>query len=72
MRLIIGDYDTYIEHYQGKENWVADSQLTFPINDNQMNTHKYSYEKEIMSETNYIKELTEDILPINLRSINQY
>ena len=44
----------------------------FPINWNHKITHESTYKKEIASEINDTKELSEDILPIKEKAIDQY
>ena len=43
-----------------------------PSNGNQDTTQKYTYQKEIMPEINYTKELPEGNLPNNLKLITKY
>ena len=44
----------------------------FPLNGNQETTQKYTYKKEIMSETNDTEEITDGNFLINLKLIYQY
>ena len=44
----------------------------FPLNRNQETTQKYTYKKEIMSETNDTEEITDGNFLINLKLIYQY
>ena len=51
---------------------MADAPSTLPLNVNQENTRKYSYKKEIVSEINDTKEISEVTFPINLKLIKQH
>ena len=43
-----------------------------PLNGNQETTQNSTYQREIMSEINDIKELPEGTFPINLKLIQKY
>ena len=43
-----------------------------PFNETQETTHKYTYQKQIMSEINDIEELPEGIISINLNLIKTW
>ena len=54
------------------KNIVTDALSRFPLNRDQENTHNPTYKKEIVSEINYIEEISEVNLPIYLKIIAQY
>ena len=70
-RFILEEYGPDIKYIQSNKNIVADIFSNFPININQGTTQECTYEREIVSEFNYIKELLEGIFLINLKFIDQ-
>ena len=51
---------------------VADRLSRIPLNGNQDTTQKSTYQKEIVSKTNNIKELPEGTFHINLKLFQKY
>ena len=71
-RLVIEEYGTDIEYIKGEKNIVADAFSILPINSNQKTTQESTHKKEIVSEINDSKGLTEGDFTINFKIINQY
>ena len=68
-RLIIEEYGPYQEYIKGEKNIFAERLSRIPLNGNQETTQNYTYQQEIVSEINYIKEIPEGTFPINLKFI---
>ena len=62
--LILEEYSPYIEYIKGEKDVVSDALSRLPLNGNQETTQKSTYQKQIMSEINDIKELTEVTFPV--------
>ena len=71
-RLILEEYVPDIEYIKGENNTVADGLSGIPLNGNQENKYKSTYQQEIVWEINDTKELPEGNLPINLKLIQKY
>ena len=72
LRLILEEYGTYIEYIKGEKNIVPRALYWLYTNRNQETTQYSTYKKEIVSELNDTKELSEDIFRMNLRLIGYY
>ena len=68
-RLILEEYGPYIEYIKGENNIVTDRLSRTPLNGNKETTQKSTYQQEIVSEINDIKEIPEGTFPINLKFI---
>ena len=72
-RLILEECGPYIEYTKGDKIYIiADALSIFTLNVDQETTQKSTYQKEIMSEINDIKEPPEGTFPINLKLIQLY
>ena len=65
--LILEEYGPGIEYITGKKNIVAYGLSRIPLNGNQETTQNSTYQLGIVSEINYIKEISEGTSPINLK-----
>ena len=61
-----------IQNKQRVKNIVVDALSISPLNGNQETTQKSTYQKEILSEINYIEEIPEDDFNIHFKTIQQY
>ena len=71
LRLILEDYGPDIEYIKVEDNIVAYVLSIIPFNRNQDTTQKPTYQQEIVSEINDIKEIHEGNFPINLKLIKK-
>ena len=71
-RLILEEYGPDIKYIKGEKNILADALSRFTLNMNHKTTHKYTYQKEIVSEINDIEELPEGTFTINYKVTSQY
>ena len=55
-----------------RKNIVSDALSIFTLNRNQETTQKSTYQQEIVSEINDIKDIPEGTFPINLKLIQKY
>ena len=56
-----------------KRTYIVSERLSrIPLNGNQETTQKSTYQQEIVSEINDIKEIPEGTFPINLKFIKKY
>ena len=71
-RLTLEEYGLDIVYIKVEKNIVADKLSGITLNDNEYTTHKSTYQKEIVTETNDIEEIPEGTFPINLKLIQKY
>ena len=67
--LILEQYGPDIEYIKDEKNIVADALSRFPLNGNQETAQKSTYQQEIVSEINDIREISEGTFPINIKLI---
>ena len=71
-RLKLEEYGPDIEYIKVENNIVADGLSRIPLNGNQETTQKSTYQQEIVSEINDIKEILEGTFSIYLKLIQKY
>ena len=71
-RLILEEYGLDIEYIKGENNIVTDRLSRTPLNGNEENTQKSTYQQEILSKINDTEEMPEGNFPINLKLIQKY
>ena len=71
-RLILEEYGPDIEYIKGENNIVADRLSRTPLNGNEENTQKSTYQQEILSKINDTEEMPEGNFLINLKLIQKY
>ena len=64
-RIILEEYGLDIEYIKFEKYIRSDVLSWLPLNGNQETTQKSTYQKEIVSEIDYIEELPEGTFPIN-------
>ena len=70
--LILEEYVPDIEYIKGEKNIVIYALSGLPIKDNKETTEKSTYQKEIVSEINYIEDIPEGALLIIFQLIQKY
>ena len=71
-RLILEYYGPDIEYIKYEKNMVTDALSRFSLNVNQDTTNNSTYQYQLVSEINDIKEIPEGDFPFNLKLIAQY